>query len=324
MRLRHTFAVGATSLALLATGALGVSAQAPTIRIGSDGFYESQLIAEIYAQVLEGQGWTVDRHLGLGPRQQRADAFEGGDVDLVPEYVGSGLGYYARAEGAAPELAALEVTGDGETNRANLQQALTLKGIDATVLGISAGEDTNAAVVRADTAAELGLAKISDLVAHQADLTWGIPPDCATNPLCAGAFEAYGLTYPPADLVELAACDAPIADALNGGAVDFAWLCSTQPQIAQYGFVVLEDDLDTQPAENLAPIVRNDFLAAAGIDAATLGAILDPISAAITTEKLTEMGVKHAIDQVDIEDVAAEFLAGIQLPAGSPAASPAS
>ena len=60
------------------------------------------------------------------------------------------------------------------------------------------------------------------------------------------------------------------------------------------------------------------------IDAAALGAILDPVSAALTTEKLTEMGVAVAVDQKDIEDVAAEFLAAIQLPAASPAASPAS
>ncbi len=183
-----------------------------------------------------------------------------GQVDLVPEYVGSGLGYYTLADGASEELAAIEVTGDGATNAANLQQALTLAGVDATVLGISAGEDTNAAVVRADTSTELGITKMSDLAAHQDDLVWGIPPDCASNPLCKGAIEAYGITYPPKELVELAACDAPIAEALNQNAVDFAWLCSTQPQIAQYGFVVLEDDLDTQPAENMAPLVRNDFL----------------------------------------------------------------
>ncbi len=58
------------------------------------------------------------------------------------------------------------------------------------------------------------------------------------QPLCR-ALEAYGITYPPAQLVELAACDAPIAEALNGKAVGAAWLCSTRPQIAQYGFVVL-------------------------------------------------------------------------------------
>ncbi len=136
-------------------------------------------------------------------------------------------------------------------------------------------------------------------------------------PQCSGPFELRDSDV--AELVQLDACSSPIADALNQNAVDFAWLCSTQPQIAQYGFVVLEDDLDTQPAENLAPLVRNDFLATAGIDAAALGAILDPVSAALTTEKLTEMGVAVAVDQKDIEDVAAEFLAAIQLPAASPA-----
>lgn len=312
MKLRRTLALGATSLALVATGTIGAGAQGPTVRIGSDNFYESKLVAEIYAQVLEGQGWTVDRQLGLGSRPERNPIFQGGQVDLVPEYVGSGLGYYTLAADASDELKAIPVTGDGATNAANLQQALTLAGVDATVLGISAGENTNAAVVRADTAAELGLAKMSDLAAHQAELVWGLTPECENNPLCKGALESYGITYPPAELVELFACDAPIAEALNQNAVDFAWLCSTQPQIAQYGFVVLEDDLDTQPAENLAPIVRNDFLATAGIDAAALGAILDPVSAALTTEKLTEMGVAVAVDQEDIEDVAADFLASLE------------
>ena len=71
-----------------------------------------------------------------------------------------------------------------------------------------------------------------------------------------------------------------------------------------------EDDLDTQPAENLAPIVRNDFLAQVDGGAEAIAAILDPVSAALTTEVLTELGVRVAVDQEDIEDVAAEFLAG--------------
>ena len=113
MQLRRTLALGVTSLALLATGTVGVSAQGTTIRIGSDNFYESKLVGEIYAQVLEANGWTVDRQLGLGSRAERNPVFQGGQVDLVPEYVGSGLGYYTLAEGASEELAALTVTGDG-------------------------------------------------------------------------------------------------------------------------------------------------------------------------------------------------------------------
>lgn len=75
------------------------------ITIGSDNFYGSRLMAEIYAQVLENGGYQVVRSFGLGTRQERAPAFEEGQVDLVPEYVGSGLGYYDTSQ----------ITGDGET-----------------------------------------------------------------------------------------------------------------------------------------------------------------------------------------------------------------
>jgi osmoprotectant transport system substrate-binding protein len=313
MLIHPRLALGASLLATLAMlgtagGSAIVSAQEqPTVRIGSDDFYESRLMAEIYAQALEGAGFSIDRQLGLGARDSRAPAFEEGQVDLVPEYVGSGLGHYVLGTEDA-ELAALSVGGDGEANRTNLQAAFDLLGIEATVLGMTPGEDTNAAAVRAETAAELGLARLSDVAAVADQLVFGLPPECETRPLCAGALEQYGIDVAAIQKESLAACGAEIADALAGEAVDFGWLCSTQPAIAQNGFVVLEDDLDTQPAENLAPVVRNDFLAQVEGGAETLAAILDPVSAAITTEVLTELGVRIAVDQEDIEDVAAAFL----------------
>lgn len=298
MRLTRLMAVAGAILILLAAcgdggNGGGGGADAPTVRIGSDNFYESRLMAEIYAQVLENDGYTVERSFGLGSRQERVPAFTDGQVDLVPEYVGSGLGFYD----------VTLITGDGETNRERLQEKVA---DFATVLAITPGEDTNAGVVRQETADELGLSTMSDLAAVQADLRWGLPPDCDENPLCRGALEQYGITYPPEARESLAACDVPIAEALNGDAIDFAWLCSTQPAIAQYGFVVLEDDLDTQPAENLAPMVRNDYLEQ--VDGDAFAALLDAASAEMTTEDLTTLGVAIAVDQREIDEVATEWL----------------
>ena len=278
-----------------ACGGGGGGGDQPEINIGSDNFYESRLMAEIYAQVLENAGFPVVRSFGLGSRQERAPAFEEGQVDLVPEYVGSGLGYYDTSQ----------ITGDGDTNAERLQAVLEPMGI--TVLGITPGEDTNAAVVRPETAEEFGLESMSDLVAVQDELVWGLPPDCDENPLCKGALEEYGLTYPPAQRESLAACDVPIAEALNGEAIDFAWLCSTQPAISQYGFVQLTDDLDTQPAENIAPLVRNDYLETVGDQDAFI-ALLNEASALMTTEELTNLGVEIAVEQRDVEEVATEWL----------------
>lgn len=294
---------GGSSPAASAPGSAAASAPASVapssgpkaaIRIGSDNFYESELMGEIYAQVLEADGYTVERKYGLGSRQERIPTMDAGEIDLVAEYVGSGLGFYDKEK----------ISGDGEANRTALIEVLKPKGI--TVLAITPGEDTNAFVVRKDTSDTLGLTKMSQLAAVQGELRWGLPPDCDTNPLCAGALEEYGITYPPAQRQALGACDVPMAQALQGDAIDVAELCSTQPAIAQFGFVSLEDDLDTQPAENIAPLVRDDYLAK--VDATAFAALLDGISAKVTTQVLTELGVKVAVDQESIEDVARAWL----------------
>jgi len=296
MRIDRTLALGASLLVLISACTTGGGSKA-TIKIGSDGFYESKLVAEMYAQVLEADGYTVERSLGLGPRAVTTPAIETGQIDLKPEYLGSGLAFFD----------ATKTSSDPDANKAALQEALKTVGGGITVLGYTPGEDTNAFVVRADTAAKYSLTKISDLTAVQDELTWGLPPECETNPLCAGALkDLYGINYPPAKLQALGACDAPMAEALNGGAIDVAELCSTQPAISQFGFVVLEDDKGTQPAENLAPIVRDDYLAKVDKDA--FAKLLDAVSAKLTTAELTKLGVEVAVNNRDVEDVATEWL----------------
>ncbi len=101
MTFRRTLALGVTSLALLATGTVGVTLTPDhPVRIGQ--LLRVQAGRGDHAQTLEANGWTVDRQLGLGSRAERTPIFLGGQVDLVPEYVGSGLGFYL-ADGASDE-----------------------------------------------------------------------------------------------------------------------------------------------------------------------------------------------------------------------------
>ncbi len=269
----------------------------PTVRIGSDNFYESKLMAEIYAQVLEHAGYTVDRHFGLGSRQAREPLLEAGQIDMVPEYVGSGVG----------TLDKNCATGDGQTNHDRLAAILATKGGGISVLGMTPAQDSNAFVVRKDTATSMNLTKMSDLAAVQDQIKWGLPPDCDANPLCSGALKSYGINYPPKQRVALAACDAPIAQALQAKTIDLAELCSTQPAIVQFGFVQLVDDKKTQPAENIAPLVRNDFLAKVP-DVAAFQALLDAASAKMDTPTLTQLGVRVGVNNEDIAAVAKDWL----------------
>ncbi|MGH2418202.1 MAG: ABC transporter substrate-binding protein [Candidatus Limnocylindria bacterium] len=306
MRNHRTLALGAVLLALVMSACAPgegegtspeASASAPaaggTVTIGSQGFYESQLMAEIYAQALEAAGYTVERNLGIGTREETWPALSGGQIDLMPEYIGSLTTFL---EG--------EATGDADETYAAMVELIEAEGL--TALDFTEAQDQNAFVVRSETAEEFGLASMSDLAEVATDLVWGLPPECETNPLCAGALEdAYGIPFAELEVEPLAACDAPIATALNDGVVDVAELCSTQPDIERFGFVRLEDDMLTQPAENIAPIISQEKLDELGDG---LAGALNAISAEMTTEDLTSLGVQVAVDQRDVAEVAAEWL----------------
>jgi len=306
MRKNRTLALGAVVLALVMSACApgeggssspGASADAPvaggTVTIGSQGFYESQLMAEIYAQALEAAGYTVERNLAIGTREETWPALSSGQIDLMPEYIGSLTTFL---EG--------EASGDSDETYAALAELIEAEGL--TALDYTEAQDQNAFVVRSETAEEFGLATMSDLADVATDLVWGLPPECETNPLCAGALEeSYGIPFADLEIEPLAACDAPIATALNDGVVDVAELCSTQPDIERFGFVRLEDDMLTQPAENIAPIISQEKLDELGDGFAE---ILNAISAEMTTDDLTSLGVQVAVDQRDVAEVAAEWL----------------
>jgi len=294
----------ATSSSMGASPSAGAEGER-SIVIGSAGFYEAQLMAEIYAQALEANGYTVERKLGIGPRETTQPAHESGEFDLQPEYIGSLVTFLG---GTA--------SGDSAETFAELETALGDVGL--TALDYAPAQDQNAFVVRSEDAEDMGLTTMSDLADVAGDLVWGLPPECETNALCAGippeddpdgeregGLSEYGIAYDDIDIESYAACDAPVAQALNDGVVDIAELCSTQPDIERFNFVVLEDDLQTQPSENIAPIVSTEWLESAPDDFAD---ILNAVSAAMDTETLTSLGVSVAVDQEDVADVAAQWL----------------
>src|SRR5882762_6581154 len=208
----------------------------PSITVGSVTFSESQIVAEMFAQVLEKAGYKVSRQLTLGNRQILQPAMPG-SIQVAPEYVGSLLAYLKGTKSPDPV---------SETAQDNA--LLAPKGL--TVLDPSAANDTNAFVVTKATATKYNLAKMSDLKPVASKLTLGGPPECNTNPVCLpGLKSVYGITglkFQP-----IVACDTATANALDAGGVDIAELCSTQSIIAKKGWVVLDDDKNLQPADNI-------------------------------------------------------------------------
>lgn len=265
------------------------SAAKPTITVGTVSFSESQIVAQMFAQVLTKAGYTVPAVKVVGSRQILQPAMPG-QIQVAPEYVGSLLKFLNGPESSDPV---------SETAQDNA--ILNPKGL--TVLDPSAANDTNAFVVTAATAAKYHLAKVSDLKAVASQLTLGAPPECATNALCLpglkGTYGIDGLKFQP-----IGACDTATANALDAGAVQVAELCSTQSVIAQKGWVVLQDDKNLQPADNITAQVATPILTANPEVKTLLGDVL----AKLTTANIVQLDAKVDIDHQDAAAVAKTFL----------------
>ena len=302
MRRYRGVALGASVLVLLISACTtGGSSQSPAasqatkpkVIVGSADFYESTLVAEMYAQALEAKGYTVERKLVLGARKLTNDALKNGQLNLMPEYIGSD----------AREFKA-EATGDPEATAANLKKALEPLGL--TLLDVAPGQDQNGFVVRQETATKYNLKTLTDLAGVTDKLKWGLPPECKTSPSCHQALlDSYGIDTNKLEVVPLAPCSAPMAEALNSSNVDVAELCTTQPAIQQFNFVLLDDDKRSQPADNMAPVVRKDLLAGAPADFADT---LTAISAKLTTDELTALGVEINNNHKTEAEVAKKWL----------------
>jgi glycine betaine/choline ABC-type transport system substrate-binding protein len=124
------------------------------VTVGAVAFAENQIVAEMYAQVLEQAGYDVNRQLDLGSREILLPALESGEVDVAPEYSGTLL------ITLDPKA---DVSGSAEEQLSQLKPLLAKMNI--TILEPSEANDTNAFVVTPETADEFGLKTVSDLAA---------------------------------------------------------------------------------------------------------------------------------------------------------------
>jgi len=307
MRTYRTLALGAASLALMmsacTSGGSGspsesAAANKPAVSVGSQAFWEGAVTAEMYAQALEAKGYTVERHLEIGERPAVHAAFDADEINLTPEYLGglSGQG-----------LGIEELSPDPQTAWDNMQDALDTKGWVS--FDFSPGTDADGFAVRQETADEFGLVTMSDLAEVAAQLTWGVAEGCPTNPVCGpGLKDTYGIdltALPSGQLQTLPSCSTDMATSLNDSAIDVAQVCTTQPEIGSLNLVLLTDDKHLQPAQNLVPIASKELADAGG---AELADTLNAITAKLTTEALTQLGVSINVNHEDLADVARQFL----------------
>ena len=305
MRNHRRLALGASLLAFALLGAAcggdsGGGGTTPTagptvdrgeITVGVSGnFAENQVVAEMYAQVLEEAGYEVSRQLELGGREASDAALEAGEIDVKPEYL-------------AFELPALDpeadATGTAEEVYPRVQEAAEAKGLVA--LEPSPANSTNVFVVTQETADDLGVETLSDLAEHAGDLVLGAPPDCETNYACRdGLAEVYDVEFK--EIRSLDFGGPQTVAAIDSGAVDVGVLFSLDPTITEKGYVVLEDDMELQPAGNFFALIRED------VANGEVEELLNSVTTSLETDEMLELVGRIQVDQEDVADVATDYL----------------
>src|SRR6478609_1633506 len=173
---RLYLAVLAAVFALVASGCgssnpLGggeISGDLKSITVGSADFTESKIIAEIYAQALEANGFTVGRQFGIGSRETYIPAVQDHSIDLIPEYTGNLLQYFDKAATATTSDAVL------------LALLKALPG-DLSILYPSPAEDKDTLAVSEGIAREWNLKSIADLAKRSPEVKVGGPSEFQTR-----------------------------------------------------------------------------------------------------------------------------------------------
>ncbi|MFE3027087.1 ABC transporter substrate-binding protein [Nocardia tengchongensis] len=242
------------------------------VTVGSANFPESETVADVYAEVLRVNGFSVDTKLNIGSREAYVPALKQCAIDVIPDYTGNLLQYLDKSSTA---VAANEVN-------AALVKALG----EQLAIGTPApGEDSDAVVVTKATAEKWNLTSIADLAAHSADVKLAAPAEFSERPDgLPGLKKNYGLDIPAANFVPIADGGGPATvKALTDGQVTAADIFTTSPAIAANNLVVLTDPKHNFLPQNVVPL----FNTAKKSD--KLVKVLDAASAKLTTPELISL-----------------------------------
>ncbi|NTW42473.1 MAG: ABC transporter substrate-binding protein, partial [Cellulomonadaceae bacterium] len=250
---------------------------AAPIVVGSQDYYSNEIIAEIYAQALEANGYEVDRQLRIGQREAYLPEIEAGTIDLFPEYTGPVLQYWVPDTEA--RLADDVYTALQDATPAGLR---TLDQSDAT--------DQDSYTVTREFAETWGLTSIADLAKVTVPLVLGGNSEGENRPNGpSGMKAAYGIDV----------AFTPIEDgggpltvkALADGTINLAIIYTADPSIQKNDLVALEDTQGLFLASHVVP------LASDAIDDEA-AALINTISATMSAADLVALNARSVDEQL--------------------------
>lgn len=262
---------------------------AESVTVGSKNFAESRLLAEIFAQLIEERTeFEVERRFNLAGTQICFEALRAGEIDLYPEYSGTGL---------------VSILGEpaegGTTESFNRVRRLFRERYGLLWLAPLGFENAYELAVPGELADARGLRTISDLAEVSQTLRAGLGYEFIERPDgLPGLAEAYGLAFRDVRGMQ----QALKYEAAAARSIDVLDVYTTDGRLLVHDLRVLADDLGFFPPYAAAPLVRDD------LDPSVI-ATLSLLGGALDEERMRALNLRLQVEGEEVERVARDALA---------------
>ena len=278
------------------------------IIIGSQQYYSNEIIAELYAQMMEKVGLSVTREYQIGQREVYLPELEAGKIHVIPEYGGNLLEYYSKTSASGSPTAAAGTAAPSRTasDTASIQDTLlrTLPH-SLTVLNPAEATDQDSLTVTKATAQAHSLTSIGDLASLGRSVTIAANSEFATRPYGPKGLKAvYGVD---ASVTPVEDSGGPLTvKALTDGTVDVADIYSSDPAIRAKNLVILSDPQMLILPQNVTPLVSASLPAIAAT-------AINRVSALLTPDELRSLNQRSTGEKLSSKTIATDWLTSKKL-----------
>lgn len=280
----------AITLSLMLSACGGSGDQEKVLKVGSKDFTESLILGELYALALEDAGYKVERNFNLGGTQVTQTAMLSKDIDLYPEYTGTGLINVLNMDPLFDTEEVYKVVSEEYLSQFDLVWCTPTE----------ASNTYNFAVTK-EIADKYNLTNTTELQAVADQLRFASIIGFEENP---DLYPAVRAAYGDLNFISKPVYDNAIKyEVLKNGEADVTIAFATDGQLADPNFVALEDDLHVWPPYNIAPVVRKDVLDS---DPAVRES-LDKMSALLDNAAMRDLNAQVDIEKKEPADVAKAF-----------------
>ncbi|WP_067141794.1 glycine betaine ABC transporter substrate-binding protein [Oceanivirga salmonicida] len=272
---------------------VGCGSNSEKVKIGSKNFTESLVIAEIYAQALEKENIEVERVFNISGTLVHK-AIINKDIDLYPEYTGTGLLSILKLPLETDPQKVYEIV------KKEYKEKFNIKWLELTKV-----HDGQGLVVRTEIAEKYNIYTISDLQKNADKIRFATQGEFHKRedalPLLEKVYGKFNWQSFKLYSNELK------YSVLESDSADSTIVYTTEGSLVKKDkFTLLKDDKNAWPPYNLVAIVREDTLE----KNSKIEEILNEVGKKLNSEIVIKLNAMVDIGGIDYETVAKKFLNG--------------